>query len=313
MFSHEPVLLQEVVGLFVGEARSRFLDGTIGGGGHAERLLAAGVGGALYLGLDRDPAAVQAAGERLHGRFPSFVVRHARYSEARQVLAELGVSGVDGVLVDLGVSSPQLDVAERGFAFREAGPLDMRMDPTRGEGAAELLDRLDEGELAGILRRFGEVPGARRLAAGILDARARGRVETTTDLARLVEAVAPKALRGKRVHPATRVFQALRMAVNDELGELERFLADLPELLNVGGRAGIISFHSLEDRVVKQAFRELAGRSGQPPPGVPLRHEEPAFRELFRKAVAPSEEEVARNPRARSAKLRGIEKVGERR
>lgn len=284
------------------------LDGTVGGGGHAELLLDAGAGSQMYIGMDRDPSALVAAKARLE-RFGSRVrLVHGRFSQAERVLTELGIHLVDGLLVDLGTSSPQLDRPERGFGFRSSGPLDMRMDPTSGPSLEDYLNRWSSDELMQILRDLGEVPGAKMLAHKIMDAWMKGSLRNTRDLAQLVEQVAPMPLRKRKVSPATLVFQALRCAVNDEAAEVAQLLATLPRLIAPGGTVAIISFQSLEDRPVKHRFRELTGKSAPPRgPAALLHSSKPVlFEELTHKAITPTDEENDRNPRARSAKLRAI-------
>jgi len=278
----------------------RYCDATVGAGGHAAALLERSSPDGRLVALDRDPAAIAAAGERLQAFGERVTLVHARFSEARAVLERLGMIPVDGFLVDLGVSSPQLDRAERGFSFRQDGPLDMRMDPTTGETAAELLRRVDEAELARIIREQGEERHAARVARAIIDARRAGAVETTGKLAAIVARALPRHEHGK--NPATRTFQALRITVNDELGELERFLAVAADCLRPGGRLVVIAFHSLEDRIVKHRLRELAGRGGAA--AGPAR-----LRLLTKHVVVPGDDERARNPRARSARLRAAEKL----
>ena len=292
MFQHRTVLLDELVGLMAPCAGRTIVDCTVGGGGHTEALLLAG---ATVIGFDRDPAALEAAGLRL-AAFGGRLTLHAHpFSTLPHVLAE----PVDGLIADLGVSSPQLDDSERGFSFMRDGPLDMRMGQT-GETAAEYLERVDLDTLTQVLRSYGEERHARRIARAIQD---NGPYTTTLQLAGVVEEHMPG--RRGRIHPATRTFQALRIAVNDELGELERLLEALPRLLAPGGRVGIISFHSLEDRLVKRAFRALCG-VGAPKDGYGHAIEEPLAVALTRKAVQSSDD----NPRARSARLRGIEMRG---
>jgi 16S rRNA (cytosine1402-N4)-methyltransferase len=251
------------------------------------------------IGLDRDPAALATAGARLESFGERVSLVHARFSDARAVLERLGMIPVDGFLVDLGVSSPQLDRPERGFSFRTDGPLDMRMDPTTGETAAELLRRVDEDELTRIIREQGEERHAARGARAIIEARRAGPVETTGKLAAIVARAIPRHEYGK--NPATRTFQALRISVNDELGELERFLAVAADCLRPGGRLVVIAFHSLEDRLVKRRLRALAAGQGAA--------DDPPFRILTKHVVVPSDEERARNPRARSARLRAAERL----
>jgi 16S rRNA (cytosine1402-N4)-methyltransferase len=307
-YEHASVLENEVVEVLLPAPGKLLLDGTLGGGGHAARLLDRG---AKVIGLDRDPRAVAAASARLARYGEAFRAVRSDFRDARAVLDSLGIAGVDGALVDLGVSSPQLDRAERGFSFSRPGPLDMRMG-AEGETLAELLERIDERELARILREYGEEPFARPVARAILRAvRAEGAARLdTARLAEVVAAAIPRRSWPRRVHPATRTFQALRIAVNDELGALAAWLSSLPSLLNPGGRAAAISFHSLEDRMVKQSFRELT-RACTCPPGLPVCAcgARASFAPVTRRAVVPSEAEVAANPRSRSAKLRAVEKV----
>ncbi len=303
-FRHATVLREEVARLLEPLEGALVLDGTLGGGGHSEALLEKG---ATVLGFDRDPRALEAARARLARFGQRFDAELATFSTAREVLTRRGIAAVDRAVLDLGVSSPQFDEAARGFAFSQKGPLDMRMGAT-GETARELIERLSEQELAEVLREYGEEPFARRVAKAIKTASPLP--ETTTELAELVAGAIPRKAWPKHVHPATRTFQALRIAVNRELEELDAFLAGLPELLKVGGRAAIISFHSLEDRKVKQAFRDLEGHCTCPPKlPVCACGAQGSFQVLTRKPIDPSDEEVARNPRARSAHLRAVEKV----
>lgn len=303
-FRHATVLKEEVARLLSPKEGEVVLDGTLGAGGHSEALLEQG---ATVLGLDRDPAAVAAAGARLSRFGARFSAERARFSQAREVLDRRGLAGVDGAVLDLGVSSPQLDDPRRGFSFGSDGPLDMRMGD-EGETAAELVARAGEDELEEILKGFGEEPMARRVSRAIKAARPSP--TRTAQLADLVSKAIPRKAWPKHIHPATRTFQALRIAVNRELDELDRFLADLPKVLNVGGRAAVISFHSLEDRRVKQAFKGLEGRCTCPPklPRCAC-GAQGNFESLTKKAVVASEDEVAANPRARSARLRAVKRV----
>jgi 16S rRNA (cytosine1402-N4)-methyltransferase len=305
-FRHEPVLASEVVALLRPAPGRVVLDGTLGGGGHAGLLLAAG---ARVIGLDRDPRALAAASARLARYGEAFSAVRADFRDARDVLAALGIAGVDGALVDLGVSSPQLDDASRGFSFREGGPLDMRMGDA-GETLAELLARVDERELARILEDYGEEPFARPVARALKAAAASGEPLDTARLAELVAGAIPRRAWPKRIHPATRTFQALRIAVNDELGALAAWLEALPAILNPGGRAAAISFHSLEDRMVKERFRELTHACTCPPDfPVCACGAQAGFAQVTRRAVKASDGEVAVNPRARSARLRAVERL----
>ncbi|HEY7159108.1 MAG TPA: 16S rRNA (cytosine(1402)-N(4))-methyltransferase RsmH [Gemmataceae bacterium] len=287
---HVSVLPGEVLAALAPAPGEVFVDATVGAGGHtrsiAERLT---LGGRL-LGLDRDPVMLELARPRLAG-LPVTLV-HEPFSRLREVLDEHGIAAVDGVLADLGFCSDQMDDAERGLSFSQPGPLDMRLDATTGEPASALLRRLNERDLADLIWRYGEERFSRRIARRIVETRRREPLETTEQLANLVRRCVPRPPRSAKrrrppIDPATRVFQALRIAVNDELGELERLLAVLPNCVRPGGRVALISFHSLEDRLVKQAFRERS-----------------LWEALTRKPVQAGEEEVSNNPRARSAKLR---------
>jgi 16S rRNA (cytosine1402-N4)-methyltransferase len=256
------------------------------------------------IGIDRDPAALAAARDRLGDRA---TLVHGELGDIREILAGLGLTKVDGFLADLGVSSPQLDHAERGFSFAKTGPLDMRMDPTRGPTALDLLRTLDVDALATVIGELGEERYGRRIARLIKEAVREDRIATTTDLAAVVARGIPVAEQRKsKIHPATRTFQALRIAVNAELDQLTRFLAAFPDLLNPGGRCVIISFHSLEDRLVKNAFRDLTWTSSLPPKLAAEAGErvDPVVELLTKKAVFATDAEVERNPRARSARLR---------
>ena len=305
-YRHAPVLAREVVELLLPAPGRTVLDGTLGGGGHAELLLEAG---ATVIGLDRDPRAIAAASARLARYGEAFRAVRADFRDARNVLSALGLAGVDGALVDLGVSSPQLDDPGRGFSFQKAGPLDMRM-ASEGETLAELLARIDERELARILAEYGEEPFARPVARALKRAVAAGEAKDTVNLAGVVAGAIPRRAWPRRIHPATRTFQALRMAVNDELGALAAFLDALPSLLRVGGRAATVAFHSLEDRMVKERFRALS-TACTCPPDLPVCacRAEASFRPVTRRAARASEAEVAENPRARSARLRAVERI----
>jgi len=305
-FRHEPVLAREVVEILRPAAGRTLLDCTLGGGGHAELFLEAG---ARVIAVDRDPRALAAARARLARFGEAFRAVRADFRDARGVLDALGLSEVDGAVADLGVSSPQLDDAGRGFSFSRPGPLDMRMGE-EGETLGELLQRVDERELARLLRQYGEEPFARPIARAVKRAVESGEKLDTARLAEVVAGAIPRRAWPARVHPATRTFQALRIAVNDELGSLAAWLESLPALVRVGGRAAAISFHSLEDRMVKERFRALTTACTCPPDlpvcacGAKAR-----FAAVTRKAVVASDEEVARNPRARSARLRAVERI----
>ena len=309
-FGHTSVLADEVVEWLAPRAGGVYCDGTLGAGGHAERILEASAPDGRLIGIDRDPVALATARARLTRFGERVTVVHGAFADAREILAGLGVAMVDGFVLDLGVSSLQLDRGERGFSFAQGGPLDMRMDTTQGETAAELLRRTTVDELKHILSRYGEERYAGRVARAVHDAVRAGGVTSTTELAAVIARAVPKNPREK-IHPATRSFQALRIAVNRELDQLEQFLADFPELLKPGGRLVVIAFHSLEDRMVKQRIRELEWTSRLPADLAAAAGERtvPVVRGLT-KAVTAGEAELAVNPRARSAKLRACEKVG---
>ena len=305
---HVPVLLEETVAQLVTAPGGWYLDATAGAGGHAAAVLAAAGLDARLLALDRDATALELARQALAPFGDRAVLEQMEFSRMAEAAARRGVSGFRGILMDLGVSSMQLDDPGRGFSFRADAPLDMRMDRRQPRTAADLLEDLPEAELAGLLRRLGEEPQARRIAQAVAEARATGRpVRTTAQLAELVARV--KGGRRGRIHPATQTFQALRMAVNGELEVLEAALPAALDLLAPGGRLAVISFHSLEDRMVKQFMRahegrmESLARGGQRWSG-----ERPRARRTVRRPIVPGEAETARNPRARTAKLRVLER-----
>ncbi|MEY6431709.1 16S rRNA (cytosine(1402)-N(4))-methyltransferase RsmH [Thioalkalicoccus limnaeus] len=304
--NHRPVLLEESVQALAIRPDGRYLDATFGRGGHSRAILARlGRGGRLF-GLDRDPDAV-AVGQALAKQDHRFGMYHMPFSRLTDVVRELGLLGaIDGLLFDLGVSSPQLDEPHRGFSFSDDGPLDMRMDPTAGEPASRWLALATREEIARVLREYGEERFAGRIATAIVRRRAAAPLTRTRDLAALIEAAVPTREPGK--HPATRTFQALRIQINLELDELAAALTQVRDLLAVGGRFVVISFHSLEDRLVKRFVREQA-RGERFPIGVPVidRQREP-WLEPVGKAVRPSPEEIAANPRARSAIMRIAER-----
>jgi 16S rRNA (cytosine1402-N4)-methyltransferase len=288
MTIHVPVLAQEVLQWLRPAPGMTIVDGTLGGGGHT-RLLAEHVGDSgKVIALDRDPAAIAAAEVSLKGL--PICVATASYADFPEVLDELGIAAVDGLLLDLGLSSDQLADAERGFSFEATGPLDMRFNREEGEPAWRLLERLRAEELANIIFRYGEERLSRRIARAIVDSRHERPIRTAEELAALVRRCVPRS--ADRIDPATRTFQALRIAVNDELGELERVLKSGPARIKPGGRIAIISFHSLEDRIVKERFRG-----------------DPRWEILTKKPITASESEIAVNPRSRSAKLRVAERT----
>jgi 16S rRNA (cytosine1402-N4)-methyltransferase len=290
---HEPVLVAETVALLNPSRGGLFVDCTVGLGGHARAILAGGA--TRLIGLDRDPTALAIAAESLAEWQARVELVHADFRDMPAVLQTRGISAISGGLADLGVSSMQLDADGRGFSFRRDEPLDMRMDQTQGPTAADLLAETGEEDLANVIFQYGEERYSRRIARSVVEARRAGRIATTGQLAQIVRRAVPR--KGyQRIDPATRTFQALRIWVNRELDGLDDFLAAASRLLGAGARLAVISFHSLEDRIVKHAFRALAAS-------------EAALRVLTRKPVIPGEAEVTRNPRARSAKLRAIERL----
>jgi len=312
MTLHVPVLADEVVAMLAATSGGLHVDATVGGGGHAERILTATDPDGRLLGLDADEAAIATVRARLEPRFGARLrLRQANFRELGAVAPAEGFESVDGCVFDLGLSSDQLANAERGFSFRTGGALDMRFDTGRGVPAADLLATLDAAELTALLRRYGEEPFAGRIARAIVEVRRVAPIETAADLAALVERVAPSRAPGRRrVHPATRVFQALRIAVNEELDALEAALPAATEMLRPGGRVAVISFHSLEDRIVKRFFRSEAHGCTCPPDfPVCVCGREPSLRVLTRKAVRPTAQEIASNPRAASARLRAAVKA----
>ncbi|HEX7192192.1 MAG TPA: 16S rRNA (cytosine(1402)-N(4))-methyltransferase RsmH [Thermoanaerobaculia bacterium] len=303
---HEPVLLQEILE-YLRPARDHgtLVDATVGLGGHAEGLLK------MYphvrlVAIDRDPAALEKSRERLSFAGDRVTFVRGRHEQLIDILKQHGIESVSGVLADLGVSSMQLDDATRGFSFRFDAPLDMRMGP-ESRSAADLVNSLDEADLAAILRDYGEEPMAKRIARAIVNARNEGPIETTTRLAEVVRSV--KRSRPHEIDPSTLTFQALRIAANEELTELDRFVTDAVSVAEPGARVAIITFHSLEDRIVKRAFRRLKGECVCPP-GLPVCGcgALEIVKVLTHRPVTASDEEVNRNPRSRSAKLRVAEK-----
>jgi 16S rRNA (cytosine1402-N4)-methyltransferase len=295
---HSPVLLDEAIELLAPSAGGIYCDATIGLGGHATAILERSSPDGRLVGVDRDRDAIERARARLAPFGDRVTLAHARFGSIHSTLKGAGAPLVDGCLVDLGVSSMQLDRSERGFSFRHSGPLDMRMDQSQGETAAEFLRRVDEDEIERILRDLGEERFAHKIARTIVEARASEDLSTTGALSQLIARTIGRRERNK--DPATRTFQALRIALNDELGELEKFLADMPSCLKPGGRLVVISFHSLEDRMVKRSFRAQAGRDADAGP---------SLRILTKHVVTAGDEERARNPRSRSAKLRAVERL----
>jgi 16S rRNA (cytosine1402-N4)-methyltransferase len=311
---HVPVLLERVLALFapaLDVPGAVVVDATLGLGGHSEAMLSR-FAGLRLVGLDRDPAALELSGRRLAPFRERVTLVHAIYDELPDVLHRLGLDRVQGVLFDLGVSSMQLDEADRGFAYAQDAPLDMRMDPTTGITAAEVLNTYPAEDLTRIVRTYGEERFARRIAEAVVREREREPLASTARLAELVRAAIPAATRRTGGHPAKRTFQALRIEVNGELASLERALPAAIEAVAVGGRIVVLSYHSLEDRLVKRAFTAGATAGGPPDMPVLLPEHEPTLRILTRGAQAPDETELAANPRAASARLRAVEKLRER-
>ena len=308
-FKHEPVLLNEVLEWMNVQPDGVYCDGTLGGGGHSGAILKASGGTARLYGIDRDENAILAASERLKD-YPGFTAIRSNFHDAKKLLEEAGAEALDGALLDLGVSSPQLDTAERGFSYHEDAPLDMRMDQRQTMTAADFLNTADEREIMEVIRDYGEEKWAARIARIICEHRAEKPFATTFDLVHAVDAAIPKAVRRKDDgHPARRTFQAIRIAVNDELKPLEQALKDLTDCLKPGGRICVITFHSLEDRIVKRCFKTLENPCICPPKApICTCGRKPVVKVLAGGAVAPSKEEIERNPRSRSAKLRVAEK-----
>lgn len=297
MIGHAPVLRAEVLALLQPRPGGRYLDATVGLGGHAEAILQASEATGTLLGIDRDGEALILAAERLAPFGPRVRLREGRYEAMAELVS--AEEGFDGILFDLGASSLHLDSAARGFSFGREGPLDMRMDQSGGDTAADLVNRLPERELADLIFRWGEERWSRKIARAIVEARRQAPIRTTTALADIVARAIPRGAWPRHIHPATRTFQALRIAVNEELTGLGPALEGAVDLLRPGGRIAAISFHSLEDRIVKQTWRQLAASE--------------RGRILTKRPVTPGEAEIAANPRARSAKLRAMERAPEAR
>lgn len=307
---HQPVMLEETVASLACKKGGIYVDGTVGGGGHAYEILKRIYPEGLLVGIDRDEEAVQAASERLNEFGARKIVVRGNFADIVSVLADLGIDKVDGVLLDLGVSSHQLDDPKRGFGIARSGRLDMRMDRNGGLDAHDLVNTLPEGELASIIRAYGEEAMAARIAKAIVKRRGIASIETTTELASVIAAAVSGRGGKKSIHPATRTFQALRIAVNDELANLQKALPDAIGTLRAGGRISVISFHSLEDRIVKNMFRdEAAGCHCPPNLPVCVCHKKPSLKLVTKRAVKASDEEAQWNPRSRSARLRTAERV----
>lgn len=301
---HVPVMLEECLEAFRGERLTTFFDGTLGAGGHAGALLEEHPEIEMYIGCDRDPVAIEIATESLEKYQSKLKIVRANHVDIDQILRELGVQELDGCLLDLGVSSMQLDEEERGFSFQKEGPLDMRMDPLQKLTAKEIINSYSEKDLGDLFREYGEEKLWRRGAKAIVEARKKKKLETTTELAEVITNALPRTKH--KLHPATLIFQALRICVNRELETLEETLKKAISVLRPGGKIGVISFHSLEDRIVKNVFRAAAE---------PLKNlqgmsiSEPLIENLTKKPIVPNRKQVYRNRRSRSAKLRIAKKI----
>jgi len=302
---HQPVLYKEIIHALQPKRGGRYVDGTVGAGGHARGLLEACAPDGQLLGLDVDPQALALARETLAPYEQRIHLAQASYTTLAAQLQTLQWAAVDGIVLDLGASSMQFDTPERGFSFQNDAPLDMRFGPHALQTAADIVNTFDERELADLIYEYGEDRDSRKIARAIVNKRP---LHTTRELVAVIEAVSPR--RGDRVHPATKTFQALRIAVNDELASIKTVLPQAVASLNVGGRLAVISFHSLEDRIVKDFFREQSKDLVNPPYEQLYAVERPAIiKEVTRKPIVPSDEETKDNPRARSAKLRIAEKI----
>lgn len=308
---HKPVLVAEVIASLQCRSGAVYLDGTLGGGGHAFEILKHSAPDGRLIGIDADGDALAEAERRLAPFGDRKVLVKGNFADMEAILSELNIEAVEGILLDLGVSSHQLDTAERGFSFTLDAPLDMRMNRDRGPSAQDLVHTLSGEELEQVLWKFGEERMGRRIARAIVARRALSPIRTTGDLASVITAALPRARGPARIHPATRTFQALRIAVNDELAGLQRALNDGMQCLKPGGRFSVISFHSLEDRMVKNTFRN-AEKGCVCPPDLPVCAcgRKPTMSVITRRPVAPGEAEIRDNPRARSAKLRTAERIG---
>ena len=302
---HQPVLYKEIIHALQPRRGGRYVDGTLGAGGHARGILEASVPDGQLLGLDVDPQALALARKTLAPYEQRIHLVQASYTSLSTQLAKLGWAEVDGIVLDLGASSMQFDTPERGFSFAHDAPLDMRFGPSMLRTAADLVNELSERELADMIYQYGEERDSRKIARAIVRSRP---LHTTRELVAVIEAISPR--RGDRIHPATRTFQALRIAVNEELASIEKVLPQATASLKSGGRLAVISFHSLEDRIVKDFFREQSKDLVNPPYEQIYQEERKAtLKEVNRKPITPSEEEIKNNPRARSAKLRIVEKM----
>lgn len=309
-FRHQSVLPDEVIHYLNPHPGGVYLDGTLGGGGHARLILERCTPGGMLIGIDQDQEALRATGQRLAGFGASAQLVHGNFGELENHLDRLVVSSLDGFILDIGVSSHQLDSGNRGFSFQHDAPLDMRMDTSQGQTAADLLNELPEQELERIIKEYGEERWAKRIASFIAHARSEAPIAGTFQLVDIIKGAVPKAKWDERIHPATRTFQAIRIAVNRELENLEKGLRAAIDRLNPGGRGVVISFHSLEDRIVKHIFREYT-TGCTCPRNLPVCvcNSRPRVRILTGRPITASDAEISGNPRSRSAKLRAVEKL----
>jgi 16S rRNA (cytosine1402-N4)-methyltransferase len=309
-FEHRTVLLDETVEYLRVRPNGIYVDATLGGGGHSLEIVKRLGSGGRLIGIDRDQNAVRAAGKRLEAYLDRTALMHGNFRDIAALVRSYGEKAVDGIVMDLGVSSHQLDEGERGFSYMQDAPLDMRMDRGQELNALEVVNGYDEERLASIIAGYGEERWAKRIATFIVQERKRAPIETTGKLVEVIKAAIPAGARRKGPHPAKRTFQALRIEVNDELGILERAIRDGIGLLKEGGRICVITFHSLEDRKVKQTFRQLENPCTCPPRApVCVCGKEPMVRTITRKPIVPTEKEIVQNPRSRSAGLRVAEKL----
>ncbi|MCX7746959.1 MAG: 16S rRNA (cytosine(1402)-N(4))-methyltransferase RsmH [Clostridia bacterium] len=313
-FNHKPVLLHECIECLNIKPDGTYIDGTVGGAGHSSEILRRLGQGGTFVGLDQDSFAIRVSGERLkaiNGQ-AKWILVNTNFRNIKRVYEEHQLKGVDGILLDLGVSSHQLDEAERGFSYQHDAPLDMRMDRSQELDAERVINEYDETDIKNIIRDYGEENWAARIAQFIVNARSEKRIRTTGELVDIIKAAIPSKARREGPHPAKRTFQAIRIAVNNELGIIDQTIDDAVSILNPGGRLLIITFHSLEDRIVKNAFAKKVKPCicpGSFP--VCICGKKPVALHLTRKPILPSEKELEENPRARSAKLRGIEKLSD--
>lgn len=308
-FRHISVLLEEATTLLNCQPNGIYVDGTLGGGGHARRILDQLGPDGILIGIDQDPDAIQNAHTSLVSHTSKIILVHDNFVNLPTILSQLGISSVDGILVDLGLSLHQLEKSGRGFSFQKQEPLDMRMNPSSSITASDIVNTYSETDIATILFQYGEEKKSRQIAKWIVKKREEKPIQTATELADIISGVIPKGKSG-RIHPATRTFMALRIAVNEELSRIETFMHEFTTCLKPGGRLCVISFHSLEDRIVKRRFKQLSA-SCSCPKEIPrcICHTKPIIRVITPKAIRPTEKEIEENPMARSALLRVAEKI----